>query len=229
MQISEGSLENYNNYIVKKIYKDAVAHFPSDDLSLRVCDFGAGVGSLSEILRRHYGIRPICVELDPKQRVILKSRDFASYAQIEDYGKKFCYVFTSNVLEHIEDDNETLMRISQALEPKGRIAIYVPALPFLFSDLDKSVGHYRRYKRSELIAKVEKAGFKVDSCKYKDSVGVLASVVLKVFGFKPESGFGSKTSLLIYDKVFFPISRFLDVLLFSRLVGKNLFLFAEKT
>src|SRR3954452_7744006 len=49
-----------------------------------------------------------------------------------------------NVLEHIEDDEAALKTLRRALNPGGRIVLYVPAFMLLYSDFDREIGHYRR-------------------------------------------------------------------------------------
>ena len=62
-----------------------------------------------------------------------------------------------NVLEHIEDDAGTVRRLGQALVPGGCLVLYVPALPVLYSQFDRDIGHYRRYRKRELVAILEGA------------------------------------------------------------------------
>lgn len=106
--------------------------------------------------------------------------------------------------------------------------IYVPALPFLFSDLDISVGHYRRYSKKGLIQRVTEAGFEVENCYWNDSLGILATLVVKILGYRGKLNLGDVKSMYIYDRVFYPISKFLDLILFKHLIGKNLLLTAKK-
>ena len=67
--------------------------------------------------------------------------------QIQDI---FGFVYTSNVLEHIQHDVSVLTDIKNKMSVNGKLAIYVPALPILFSDFDTSIGHFRRYSKKEL-------------------------------------------------------------------------------
>jgi SAM-dependent methyltransferase len=221
----ENALPNYNKFIVKKF----VEHLPSIDLSEKfVVDFGAGTGTLAEVFRNDYKVVPVCVELAPSLRKTLENRGFPTQSSMSDMQRCIAFIYSSNVLEHIEDDELALRNLFEALEGEGRLAIYVPALMFLFSNLDSKVGHYRRYRRAELIRKVEAAGFVVDQCYYVDSVGVLASLLIKTVGFKNKIGLGSNFSLLIYDRLVFPISKILDLLGFRHVIGKNLLLLASK-
>lgn len=220
LESMEESLPKYNSYIVNKFMKFYIGG--------EVLDFGAGTGTLSEIWYTKTMRKPTCVEIDTKQRLTLESKGFSSLASLDGLSQKVDFVFTSNVLEHIENDREALQRIFSILPEGGRLAIYVPALPMLFSELDRSVGHYRRYKRRELIEKVEQAGFIVHKCFYNDSVGVVASLLLKIFGFRQGKALGANLALRFYDSIVFPISAIFDLLFFKRVIGKNLFLFAEK-
>ena len=193
-----------------------------------VVDFGAGTGTLAEIFRSEYGVTPICVELAPSLRKILENRKFSTLTSIDELKGNATFIYTSNVLEHIENDEAAIQKLFQKLESEGRIAIYVPALPIIFSDLDTTVGHFRRYTKKELVRKVEASGFQITKCTYVDSLGVLASLLIKVIGFKNNAGLGSEKSLLIYDRLVFPISKILDFLGFKFLIGKNLLLLASK-
>ncbi|NDC52314.1 MAG: class I SAM-dependent methyltransferase, partial [Actinobacteria bacterium] len=54
-------------------------------------------------------------------------------------------------------------------------------------------------------------------------------LIIKFLGFKKRLGIGSVSSLVMYDRVVFPVSRILDRLGFRFLFGKNLILKAKKT
>ena len=71
-------------------------------------------------------------------------------------------------------------------------------------------------------------GFVIDSCTYNDSIGIIANLAVRFFGYKNKMGLGSRTSLELYDRFVYPISKFLDALLFKFFIGKNLLVFAHK-
>lgn len=54
-----------------------------------------------------------------------------------------------NVLEHIQDDAACLTQLHGAFHPSGRLLLFVPAMEFLFSKLDREFG--RTYKDGEKI------------------------------------------------------------------------------
>jgi SAM-dependent methyltransferase len=189
-------------------------------------DFGAGTGSLSAMTRAR-GMQVACVELDPRLRAMLQERGFQVYADIASLADRSQeYIYSLNVLEHIEDDEATLSALFSKLKPEGRLFLYVPALQILFSSMDRKIGHYRRYHREGLLTIVRRAGFVVERAEYADSMGVLATLLYKAMGSR--KGDVSRTPLRIYDRVVFPVSRVLDRLGCSRLFGKNLLVVARR-
>jgi len=222
----EEGLKGYNRDIVMKLVKGL--KFETDSkVDSCLLEFGAGTGSLAEIWRSSYNTSPICLEIDPSLAAMLRSKGFECIDSFNSVEQKIDFVYTSNVLEHIENDLEALQSIKKSIKPGGRLAIYVPALPMLFSDLDRKVGHFRRYKKRDLISKVQAAGFTVEKCFYSDSLGVLATFALILVGFRNKAGLGSKRSLIFYDRMIYPISKTLDEFGFRKIIGKNLFLFAS--
>jgi hypothetical protein len=95
----------------------------------------------------------------------------------------------------------------------------------IWTTLDDKVGHLRRYTAKTLTQHLDAAGFKVERIGYRDSVGFLLAILFKIIGSK--SGIPSDRSLLIFDRVLFPISRLLD-LLASPFFGKNVLAIARK-
>ncbi len=65
-----------------------------------------------------------------------------------------------DVLEHIDDDEAALASLHDALVPGGGLLLTVPQHPRLWSPADEYAEHQRRYTRTELCGKLERAGFK---------------------------------------------------------------------
>ncbi len=105
-----------------------------------------------QILKRQFGPLPNCrvEELD------LENFDPARFA-----GGHLDTVVCLNVLEHIKDDLGALQRLRDALEPGGKLILLVPSHPSLYCSLDSAIGHYRRYTRKALAARVHEAGFRM--------------------------------------------------------------------
>jgi hypothetical protein len=223
---SELGLPRYNFELVKLFAKELNLANARIGEEARLFEFGAGTGTLAELWQSRYSIKPVCIEIDSMLTQILKSKGFETYKGLDEIESKIKCLYTSNVLEHIEDDVNVLKLLREKMEDDGIVAIYVPALPILFSDLDRSVGHFRRYTKKELLHKVRLAGFQVRACYYNDCLGVVASLIVKVFGYKKQTKLGSRGSLLLYDEYLYPISKILDRYLFKFLIGKNILLIA---
>jgi hypothetical protein len=52
--------------------------------------------------------------------------------------------------------------------------------------------------------------------------------VLKVFGYRNKLNLGTGESLIVYDRVIYPVSQALDKLGMKYIIGKNLYIFAVK-
>jgi SAM-dependent methyltransferase len=180
--MAENFLRNYSRYVVKLIYR--YSDLPSKKKP-RVLEFGAGTGQLALEFDKISSLKPDCVEIDPAMLKQLRSRGFACYESLNQILKPYPnLVYSSNVLEHIENDKAALLELRRILPPDGMLILYVPALPFLFGDMDKRIGHFRRYTRRELRRKLDETQFEIKHIQYVDSLGVLASLITKWFGYK---------------------------------------------
>src|SRR5262249_30499806 len=92
-----------------------------------------------------------------------------SYPQFEIYDTIICL----NVLEHIEDDVEALRNMRKLLKPGGKLLLYVPANPRLYCEIDRGVGHYRRYVMKELLDKMQRAGYRVPVSRHHNILGAV--------------------------------------------------------
>lgn len=66
-----------------------------------------------------------------------------------------------DVLEHIAEDEQVLIKMRVALKPRGVMLLTVPQHAWLWSPLDDYACHVRRYPAKELHAKVKAAGFEI--------------------------------------------------------------------
>ena len=76
-------------------------------------------------------------------------------------NRKFDIAVCINVLEHTENDNVALVNLYQLLKKGGRLILIVPSSPFLYGEIDRSIGHFRRYEKINLIKKLEDLDFKI--------------------------------------------------------------------
>ena len=78
------------------------------------------------------------------------------------FENEFDVIGAFDVIEHIEEDEEVLAQIFNAVSPGGGVILTVPQHRFLWSQQDEYACHVRRYEAQELQDKVERAGFKVE-------------------------------------------------------------------
>ena len=216
----ENFLNNYNRHLIKKLTK-------YQKNSTNVLEFGAGIGTLADLWELETGIQPYCLEIDPNLQSIIESRGFHCYRSLDLVEKKFDLIYSSNVLEHIEDDQMALNQINSKLKEGGSLVIYVPAFQILYSDLDENIGHYRRYAKHDLINKIENAGFDIAGVYYTDCIGFFAWLYTKIRGSVPNKSV--EGSMKLYDRFIFPFSKLLDELGFKFIFGKNLLVYAKKS
>lgn len=209
---------NYNRFLLELV----LAQARNNELTV---DFGAGCGTFSFPVASA-GNNLVCVETDPVLSSTLSNHGLKVVSNLEMLEDgSIDYLYTLNVLEHIEDDDAIVKLWMRKLSPGGRLLVYVPAFEYLFSSMDRKVGHFRRYTKRMLSAKLENAGFQVAETKYADSIGYLAALIYKTFD-NGEGGINMRM-LKIYDRWVFPLSRTLDLIL-SSVVGKNVYACAVK-
>ncbi|MFB3894399.1 MAG: methyltransferase domain-containing protein [Phycisphaerae bacterium] len=85
----------------------------------------------------------------------------------------FDSVVCLNVLEHISDDTAALAAMRDMLAPGGKAIVLVPALPAIYGELDRAMGHVRRYTLASLRRAFHAAGLKCIYGRYFNLVGVL--------------------------------------------------------
>lgn len=163
-------------------------------LGTRNMELGAGLGTISEILLQEHAIK-LC-ELSESNRSALTERFSANThcTGIESdllenkEWDSLDSVYSSNVLEHIENDLHIIEHSLKLLQPGGHFAALVPAGKWLMSDFDRMIGHYRRYskydkKRIADFLAYRQIRAKITEFRYFNPVGALGwyikMVVLK--------------------------------------------------
>jgi SAM-dependent methyltransferase len=218
----ESNLSNYNELIFKLIRRNWNSN------QKLILDFGAGSGTLSDLWKDSFGISPDCVEIDPKLLNILRKKGFKAEAKVEELKNRYDFVFTSNVLEHIEEDSIAVKQIFKCMNGSGRLVVYVPAFPILYTEFDRVIGHYRRYTKKSLKKLLEENGFTLVSIKYNDSLGFILTLIVRGLSLRAERVASSKVILKVYNSLILPLSRLLDLLGARFVFGKNLIAVADK-
>lgn len=199
------NVPNYNEWLRELVSPAAVG---------RVIEVGAGLGTFSLALLRTAD-HVVAVEpselgtalFSPPGGTDGRITRVHGYAADAAHLGPFDGAIMSNVLEHIAEDEATLRELFAMLRPGGHIAVYSPAFPLLMSDFDRSIGHVRRYRRRELRAKFEQAGFEIVDARYVNLPGFFAwLIVSRVMHKRPTDTRLSR----LYDRRVVPLTRWVE-------------------
>lgn len=177
--VLEGHLSNY--------YKWNLKVFPIEK-NKRILDLGCGPGIyLDEIMRYN----PACyVGVDYSESNIDQIRKKFIYGahcsahcfsltdrlQLKALaGSLFDYLLCFDVIEHIENDKEVLIRISELMRATKAEFLFlkVPALQPIYGKNDEAIGHYRRYSLHGLSKLLTESSFSIKEIRYQNMLGIL--------------------------------------------------------
>jgi SAM-dependent methyltransferase len=103
----------------------------------------------------------VSTELLAVARVRLPDVELLELDATDPPPRTFDIVGAFDVLEHIADDERAIARLFEATAPGGGAILLVPQHPWLWSAADEFAHHVRRYTRREVVAKLERTGFRV--------------------------------------------------------------------
>jgi SAM-dependent methyltransferase len=133
-------------------------------------EVGVGAGDFIRLLgRRGFSGQGIDLSADAvnKTRALIEKHGFRGIdvrqADIMTLSGKYRTIFIFEVLEHISDDKEALIKLFELLTPGGFLILSVPAHQSAWGANDDLAGHLRRYEKVELKDKLEEAGFNICS------------------------------------------------------------------
>jgi SAM-dependent methyltransferase len=191
-----------------KNYRQALLREFSQPLRGQILEVGAGIGQLTGMLLQNPAVKKL-VSIEPDSEFCARLRaTFPGHTiiqgTIEDLGGDEAWnaVLNVNVLEHIQEDDRELAIYRQKLaREKGVLCLFVPARPEIYAPIDRDFGHFRRYTKTELRQKLERAGFEILQLRYYNFVGYFAwwlnFCVLKKRGF-------DLSAVRFFDRIIFP-------------------------
>jgi SAM-dependent methyltransferase len=167
---------NFNNWMYQVI---------APYLGRRVLEVGSGIGNMSAQMLEAGAQHLVLTDMDEWYRTRLRER-FDGHASVRvdslmlpdpTAANRFAAdrldtIVALNVVEHIQDDIGALATMRSMLAPGGRIVILVPAIQAIYGEMDRELGHCRRYGKQSLGAAFHEAGLRVDRMFWWNRVGV---------------------------------------------------------
>jgi SAM-dependent methyltransferase len=214
----EGAV-NYTRWVLEQF---------SGAMGSNIVEVGIGHGGYSDFMPA--GASYCGVDIDPVNVTGARLRyPRSKFVQADITTSDFVREFESiapdtilccNVIEHIEDDRLAVGNMLRVLAPKGKLLLFVPALPVLFNDLDRLAGHYRRYTKRSLRAVISDVG-RIDSLTYFNSVGAVGWFANSFVRHRQIDSKSVATQVEFFDRVLVPVSRMSDKLT-GHLFGQSL-------
>ena len=177
-----------------------------------ILEIGAGCGSFTRNYIKTDFKNITLTELDKKniQDLNRKFKNFKNVkvlnTTINKIENEYDTILYLHVLEHIKDDQDEIREATKRLKKGGHLLIMVPAHQKIYSNLDRAVGHYRRYERK--FFKEELTNLKRVRLFSLDIIGYLLYFLNKIF-FKEEI-FPSSLKIFIWDKICTPLTAIID-------------------
>ena len=208
--------KNWKKYWSKKV---------KPHINGKVLEIGAGIGQNNIFLHNSKVSSWTCVEPDyylyqkintaKEQKHSLIDRSILGTLKDVPVEKFDCILYI-DVLEHIENDQKEILDCIPYLNEGAKIITLSPAYNQLFSNFDRSLGHFRRYNTNSLKA-LQARELKLIEIKYLDSMGLCLNLANR---FILKSSLPTKKQIFFWDKIIVPISLLLDFILYYK-IGKS--------
>lgn len=162
-------------FVVKKdIVLDLIDRNVRKNSTQKILDIGCGSGLMLNALDgagRAFGM-DMSDDAISFSREIFKGEVKKGFLPDEiPYDKNFFdLVVALDVIEHVDQDVESLKAIRSRIAENGKAVITVPAYMFLWSAFDELNEHKRRYTLPELNEKLKAAGFTVEKISYFNTI-----------------------------------------------------------
>lgn len=139
--------------------------------NLKILEVGCGTGGNLDFLSGFGNVSAF--EMDPVALSLAKQKNpncnilqGSCPSNIPYASEKFDLICLFDVLEHIEDDEETLKILKNMLKENGVLILTVPAYQWLYGPHDKFLHHKRRYTLTKLCELAKFAGLKTSKASY---------------------------------------------------------------
>lgn len=143
----------------------------------KIIEVGCGIGNFTVTLSQYGEV--VGIDIDKKfVKKNIDARIKVGYGDIEKgeyfFGNAtFDTAVCINVLEHILDDKKALKNLYLLLKREGYLILLVPIHNFLYGEIDKSIGHLRRYDPNILKSELTNLGFTIIKSRKLNFLGAI--------------------------------------------------------
>jgi SAM-dependent methyltransferase len=137
--------------------------------ALQCLEVGSGAGTLRDQIEAHTAWQVDIADLNAEAlRRARPGRGRVLYYDVLEEKLPAAYdaVLAFDVIEHLDEVKPFLAASVRHLKPGGHLLINVPALSWLYSVYDVTVGHRRRYDRSSLARELDGLGLELRDVRY---------------------------------------------------------------
>jgi len=179
--------------ILESFMRGIVAKIGARPSAIRILDVGCGTGANLEMLSQFGEAEGVDVSDDALEfcrgKGLNVQKGLAEKLPYEDGA--FDVTTALDVVEHLDDDIAGLKEMFRVTKMGGYSLIFVPAFMWLWGVQDDISHHRIRYTKSQIIERLEKAGYRIERATYANwtfFAPILAGrTLMKLTGIKPES------------------------------------------
>jgi SAM-dependent methyltransferase len=155
-------------------------------------EIGAGQGSAGALLARRYtymGLEPDRTAYEVASRRIGATGSIVCVdAETYERSAPFDVVCAFEVLEHLEDEADALTTWQRHIRRGGWLMVSVPAGRHRFGPTDVKAGHFRRYDRADLVARLSESGLtEIQVLAYGFPLGYALEAMRNVYAWRRKS------------------------------------------
>jgi 2-polyprenyl-3-methyl-5-hydroxy-6-metoxy-1,4-benzoquinol methylase len=168
----------------KEIVLDTIDRYLHKHAGTKVLDIGCGSGLMLNALEnigQTFGMDMSDNAINFSKEIFNGKVEKGFLPNQIPYAENYFNLITAlDVIEHVDEDVDSLKAILAHLAADGKAVITVPAYMFLWSKFDEMNEHKRRYTLTELNTKLVQAGFTVEKISYYNTLLFPAVFVVRM-------------------------------------------------
>lgn len=193
-----------------------------------ILEVGCGIGNFTSILSEYGKVFAIDIDKSLIEKIKRNDKIEVGFGDIEKNvyffkDQRFDTIVCINVLEHIKEDVNALENMYNLLQKGGKLILLVPTHSFLYGEIDKAIGHFRRYDPATITQNLSDIGFDI---KFKRKLNLLGAIGWFIAGkiLRNKQVEVEKIKLFnIISPLFFIMENFIEPL-----IGTSVLVIAEK-